>query len=157
MIITTNLQRQKKVEVLFSATIPPISDCVFVCFKFPTFRPLVLLIKVVLREDEYGTLVEWYWHGKTEVLGEKPAPVPLSSPHISQRSGQGLRGEKPASNHWSHGKAHFKTSSTLHLKTPVHTKQQTSRRGAARLHQLRPAGWSQHRLIAVIPRDIHDA
>jgi hypothetical protein len=26
--------------------------------------------------------VEWYWQGKTEVLGEKPVPVPLCLPQI---------------------------------------------------------------------------
>jgi hypothetical protein len=29
-----------------------------------------------------GAPVEWNWQGKTEVLGEKPAPVPLCLPHI---------------------------------------------------------------------------
>ena len=33
-------------------------------------------------EDECGTLVEWYWRDKTEVLGEKPAPIPLCPPQI---------------------------------------------------------------------------
>ena len=27
--------------------------------------------------DEYGAMVEWYWQGKPEMLGEKPVPVPL--------------------------------------------------------------------------------
>jgi hypothetical protein len=31
---------------------------------------------------EYGALVEWYWQGKPEELGEKPVPVPLSPPQI---------------------------------------------------------------------------
>ena len=30
--------------------------------------------------DEYGTLVENYRQGKTEVLGEKPLPVALGTP-----------------------------------------------------------------------------
>jgi hypothetical protein len=29
-----------------------------------------------------GAPVEWNWQGKTEVLGEKPVPVPLHSPQI---------------------------------------------------------------------------
>jgi hypothetical protein len=29
-----------------------------------------------------GAPVEWNWHGKTEVLGEKPVPVPLCPPQI---------------------------------------------------------------------------
>jgi uncharacterized membrane protein YpjA len=28
--------------------------------------------------NEYGALVEWYWQGKTEVLGEEPLPLSLS-------------------------------------------------------------------------------
>jgi hypothetical protein len=28
----------------------------------------------------YGELVEWYWQGKTYVLGEKPVPAPLWPP-----------------------------------------------------------------------------
>jgi len=28
----------------------------------------------------YGALVEWYWQGETEVLGEKPVTVPLCPP-----------------------------------------------------------------------------
>ena len=32
--------------------------------------------------DEYGAMVEWYWQGKPEVLGEKHLPVPLCSNQI---------------------------------------------------------------------------
>jgi hypothetical protein len=32
--------------------------------------------------NEYGALVEWYWQGKTEFLGEKSVPVPLYSAQI---------------------------------------------------------------------------
>jgi hypothetical protein len=31
---------------------------------------------------EYGALVEWYWQGETEELGEKPVSVPLYPPQI---------------------------------------------------------------------------
>jgi hypothetical protein len=31
----------------------------------------------------YGVFVEWYRQGTTEVLGEKPVPVPLCPPQIS--------------------------------------------------------------------------
>jgi hypothetical protein len=30
----------------------------------------------------HGAMVEWYWQGKTEVLGEKPVPVPLCPPKM---------------------------------------------------------------------------
>jgi len=29
-----------------------------------------------------GAVVEWYWQGKMEVLGEKPVPVPLGPPKM---------------------------------------------------------------------------
>jgi len=29
-------------------------------------------------ESDYGAMVDGYWQGKTEILGEKPIPVPLS-------------------------------------------------------------------------------
>jgi hypothetical protein len=43
-------------------------------------RPLVLLLRRMLGRDEYGTLVEWYWQGKTQVLGEKGFSVSLCLP-----------------------------------------------------------------------------
>jgi hypothetical protein len=36
--------------------------------------------------DGYGAMVGWYWQGKTEELGEKPAPVPLCPPQIPHGS-----------------------------------------------------------------------
>jgi len=30
--------------------------------------------------NEYGAMVEWYWQGKREVLGEKPVPVQVFTP-----------------------------------------------------------------------------
>jgi hypothetical protein len=42
------------------------------------------------------------WQGKTEVLGEKPVPVPFSPPQIPHGPTPGLRGEMPATNRLSH-------------------------------------------------------
>jgi len=39
--------------------------------------------RIYICESEYGAFVEWYWQDKTEVLGDKPAPVPLPVPQIS--------------------------------------------------------------------------
>ena len=36
--------------------------------------------------NEYGAMVEWYWQGETEVLGEKPVPMPLHLPEIPPQS-----------------------------------------------------------------------
>jgi hypothetical protein len=33
-------------------------------------------------KNGYGALVEWDWHRKTEVLGEKPATVPVCPPQV---------------------------------------------------------------------------
>ena len=48
-------------------------------------------------EDEYGTLVEWFWQGKAEVLWANPVPLPLCPPWYLSRtdpgSNPGLRGE----------------------------------------------------------------
>jgi hypothetical protein len=47
--------------------------------------------------------------GETEVLGEKPVPVPLGPPQIphglTPGSNLGLRGERPVTNRLSHGTA----------------------------------------------------
>jgi hypothetical protein len=31
---------------------------------------------------KYATVVEWYWQGKTEELGEEPVTVPFCAPQI---------------------------------------------------------------------------
>jgi len=36
-------------------------------------------------KKEYGALVEWYRHGKNEVLVEKPLPLPVCPPQIPYR------------------------------------------------------------------------
>jgi hypothetical protein len=47
-----------------------------------------------------------YWQGKTEELGEKPVPVPLSPPQIPHGLTRArTRGERPATNDLSHGTA----------------------------------------------------
>ena len=57
--------------------------------------------------NEYGAMVEWYWLGKTEVLGETPTKIAtvytLSSTWPSMGLNPGLRGERPATNRlWNH-------------------------------------------------------
>jgi len=42
-----------------------------------------LLVISIRFEDEDVAVVEWYWQGKTEVLGPNPASVPLCSPKIT--------------------------------------------------------------------------
>ena len=74
------------------------------------FRPSAFWWEQHVDANEFGTLVEWYWQGETEVLGQKQS---LSKGHILLQiltwTGVGskpvLRFEAPASNHLSHGKA----------------------------------------------------
>jgi hypothetical protein len=55
--------------------------------------------------DEYGALVKLYWQGKTEELGEKPAPVPFFPPHIPHGSTQVQTWASVVTNRLSHGMA----------------------------------------------------
>ena len=74
-----------------------------------------------------GTPVEWNWQGKTDVLGEKPVPVPLCPPQIphwlTPGSKPGLRGERPAINRLSHGtgiKQYYFNKSCIFFKISYH-------------------------------------
>ena len=49
--------------------------------------------------DEYGAMVEWYWQGKTEVLGEKHYTVCVVDEWIWRYGGMILTGEN-----WSSGR-----------------------------------------------------
>jgi hypothetical protein len=55
--------------------------------------------------------------GENRQLGEKPVPVPLCPPQISQGldlgSNTGLRGERPATNRLSHGTASVNVTYTV--------------------------------------------
>jgi hypothetical protein len=54
--------------------------------------------------DEYGAMVELYFAGETEVLGEKLPSATLSTTNPTWID-PGLRGERPATNRLSHGTA----------------------------------------------------
>jgi hypothetical protein len=66
----------------------------------------LLLIPPVI--DVYGVPVESHWQGKTEELGENPASVTLSTTNSKWTdlcANTDLSGERPATNHLSHGTA----------------------------------------------------
>jgi hypothetical protein len=69
----------------------------------------VMIIIIFCPFPSNGAPVEWNWQGKTEVLGEKPVPVPFCPPQIPHAltpgSNPGLRGGRPAANRLSHGTA----------------------------------------------------
>jgi hypothetical protein len=48
----------------------------------PTMKMKII---IVCPFHSNGALVGWNWQGKTEVLGEKPVPVPLCPPQIPHR------------------------------------------------------------------------
>jgi hypothetical protein len=58
--------------------------CVCVCGEGPRSRSYGRKIKMISSFifPSNGGPVEWNWHGKTELLGEKPVPVPLCPPQI---------------------------------------------------------------------------
>jgi hypothetical protein len=60
-----------------------------------------------------GVPVEWNWQWKTEVLGRKTCPSATNFTRnptwTDPGKNQGLRGERPATNHLSHGTAVFVT------------------------------------------------
>jgi hypothetical protein len=43
---------------------------------------MMMIIIIICPFPSNGAPVEWSWQGKTEVLGEKPVPVPLFPPQI---------------------------------------------------------------------------
>lgn len=53
------------------------SETIFLRWKIPCLRPLVLLIKLVLRLTNLLSVGGMILQGKTEVLEENPSPVPL--------------------------------------------------------------------------------
>jgi hypothetical protein len=51
--------------------------------KFSTFCPLVLYFWDKYQDaDDYGALVEWYWHRSIEVVGDKPVAMTLDPSQI---------------------------------------------------------------------------
>jgi hypothetical protein len=88
-------------------------------------NPMMKMMRIFLLFHFYGEPVEWNWQGKTEVLGEKPVPVPLCTPQISHGptwdQTRGLRGERPATNRLSHGTA-FPTSYSLRKEASTSTR-----------------------------------
>ena len=75
--------------------------------------------------DANGALVKLYWQGKTELLGEKPVSVTLSTTNITWTgpgSNPDLRSESPAADLLRHGTA-FVQISTLSRLLHVHPTQ----------------------------------
>jgi hypothetical protein len=45
-------------------------------------KKMTMMIIIFYTFPSNGAPMEWNWQGKTEVLGEKPVPVPLCPPQI---------------------------------------------------------------------------
>jgi len=74
--------------------------------------------------NEYGAMVEWYWQGKTEVLGEKKiiqrgwfVPVPLCPKEISQPPS----GNKPRPPNIKSTRTTARSTITFHLISSLNT------------------------------------
>jgi len=66
--------------------------------------------------NEFGTLLEWYWKWRTEILGDNLVPLPFFPLRVNLiwagvGLNQGFRGERTGSNRLSHG--------TLFMLVPV--------------------------------------
>ena len=91
------LERALKVWQHFSVLCSPISERAF----SERFCPYC-------NSDWYGALLEWYWQGNAEVLGEEPVLLPLLPLQIltsdpDMISNPGLCGEWPETERLSHG------------------------------------------------------
>jgi hypothetical protein len=73
-----HLECQRKKKVLFCVMLPDFRKSV-PFWKVLKLRPFIFLVRTTCRWGVYGVLVEWCWQGYTEVLGEKPVPVPNPS------------------------------------------------------------------------------
>jgi len=75
--------RERLHQIIFLSNVPwfPKQHCFS---KVPAHRPFVIRKDQHADEDKYEALLEWYWREETEVIGEKPAPVPLCPPQISR-------------------------------------------------------------------------
>jgi hypothetical protein len=51
---------------------------------------MTMMIIIFCPFPSNGAPMEWNWQGKTEVLGEKPVPVPLCPPQIPHRLARDL-------------------------------------------------------------------
>jgi hypothetical protein len=81
--IQFSINKQLKI-MLFNDIVSPIIYCYFgvrlrLCGTAIANRPLSIPQTIM---NEYGAAAQWYWHGKTEGLGEKPVPVPLCPTQI---------------------------------------------------------------------------
>jgi hypothetical protein len=77
-----NHLKTKNVKVLLYPLLPDFRNSIAL-WKVPRLRLLSFCQDKCVDEDEYGALMEWYWQRKTEVLGEKPVPMPLYPQQIS--------------------------------------------------------------------------
>ena len=64
---------------------------VYVCCYLMTLS-IAKITHITVLMNKYGEAVEWYWQGKTEIVGEKPVPVlPLCSPQTPNGLGRNWR------------------------------------------------------------------
>ena len=59
-----------------------------------SFRPLVLLVRVLVRKNEQDALLEWRWQGTAKVFGGNNLPVRIYRPQTAH-SGYRVKPENP--------------------------------------------------------------
>jgi hypothetical protein len=99
LVLVAKVERCEMKRTTLLPSVTRVCERTFLFGRLPGFTNLFFWYEQYV--DEYGTLVEWYWQGKTEVLGAKPVPVPLFRPPISWTdlgSNLRLRGERPVTN-----------------------------------------------------------
>jgi len=61
---------------------PGMSGSLVIAGRFERFQAFLFLLVCVVLSVDYGVMVDSYWRGKTKVLGNRSAPLPLCVPEI---------------------------------------------------------------------------
>lgn len=75
----------KKKKKDFSIKFSMISETALHFVRYPPFARMIFWKNQHVDGDEYGTFLQWYLQGKTEVRGENPAPLRYCPLQISHR------------------------------------------------------------------------
>jgi hypothetical protein len=110
--------------------------------------------------DEYGAMVERYFAGETEVLGENLPSATLSTTNptwIDPGANPGFRGERPVTNNLSHGKTLLCicVCVCVCVHTHTHTHTHTHMQGLSEV-QIDPGHFHHMRSLTIIKTEINE-
>jgi hypothetical protein len=94
----------------------PIYETALLCGRFQVFTRLSFWSEQRVDEDQYAALVEWYWQGKAEALGEKAVPLPQISPAMSWDRTRTAAVRGPRLTAWAMARPKDENQSKPHLK-----------------------------------------